>query len=318
MFRQEGFYWGSVAALARLDLATVPNRIPGRRAIQASVLEAADRLVVLQRGEAYGFTYSPANNEFDWGSNSQVTNNLVVIGTAYDLSGLEKYRRSAIEGMDYLLGRNALNMSYITGYGEQNSHNQHSRWYSHQLDPKLPNPPRGSLAGGPNSLEGTWDPVAKEKFGETGCAPAMCYIDDIQSYSTNELTINWNSSLAWVASWMADQDRAGLQPIAPVFVDYDKIRQSGNSFSARIRVTNVGLTAIRRQWNISWSYPGNQRVTVIRGGEAAQLGSTVLVVTDLGRLSPGETATIYIRARGTKLAHWDPEMFWVNGKPAGS
>ncbi len=318
VFMPEGFQWGRVAALGRLDLATVPNRIPGRRAIQASVLEAADRLVVLQRGEAYGMTYSPTNNEFDWGSNSQVTNNLVVIGTAYDLSGKEKYRRSAIEGMDYLLGRNALNMSYITGYGEQHSRNQHSRWYANQIDPKYPNPPRGSLAGGPNSLEGTWDPIAKEKFGETGCAPAMCYIDHIESWSTNELTINWNSSLAWVASWMADQDRAGLQPIAPVFVDYDKIRQSGNSFSARIRVTNVGVTAIRRQWNISWSYAGNQRVTVFRGGEGAQLGSTVLVLTDLGRLSPGETATIYIKARGTKLAHWDPEMFWVNGKPAGS
>ena len=53
--------------------------------------------------------------------------------------------------MDYILGRNALNQSYVTGYGEKASQNQHSRWYAHQLDPKLPNPPRGTLAGGPNS-----------------------------------------------------------------------------------------------------------------------------------------------------------------------
>jgi endoglucanase len=35
----------------------------------------------------------------------------------------------------------------------------------------------------------------------------ICYIDDIQSWSTNELTINWNAPLAWIASFVADQDQ---------------------------------------------------------------------------------------------------------------
>jgi hypothetical protein len=30
----------------------------------------------------------------------------------------------------------------------------------------------------------------------TATRPQFCYIDDIHSWSTNELTINWNSSLA--------------------------------------------------------------------------------------------------------------------------
>ena len=42
-----------------------------------------------------------------------------------------------------------------------------------------------------------------------GCAPQFCYIDDIESWSTNELTINWNAALAWVASFVADQDDGG-------------------------------------------------------------------------------------------------------------
>ena len=63
--------------------------------------------------------------------------------------------------MDYILGRNALNQSYVTGYGEVASQNQHSRWYAHQLDPDLPNPPRGTLAGGPNSC--IQDPVAQQQ-----------------------------------------------------------------------------------------------------------------------------------------------------------
>ena len=43
--------------------------------------------------------------------------------------------------MDYLLGRNALNISYVTGYGTVFSENQHTRLYSNQVDPSLPHPP---------------------------------------------------------------------------------------------------------------------------------------------------------------------------------
>ena len=34
----------------------------------------------------------------------------------------------------------------------------------------------------------------------------FCYIDDIQSYATNEIAINWNAGLSWVASFVADLD----------------------------------------------------------------------------------------------------------------
>ncbi|CAM5588552.1 Endoglucanase OS=Streptomyces tendae OX=1932 GN=GUR47_04615 PE=3 SV=1 [Streptomyces tendae] len=103
--------------------------------------------------------------------------------------------------MDYILGRNALNMSYVTGYGEVNAHNQHSRWYAHQLDPALPAPPDGTLSGGPNSS--IQDPYAQSKL--QGCVGQFCFIDDIQSWSTNEHTINWNAALARIASFVADQ-----------------------------------------------------------------------------------------------------------------
>ena len=118
------------------------------------------------------------------------------------MSRTRLYRNGVLEGMDYLLGRNALNMSYVTGYGEVSSKNEHTRWYAHQLDPKLPHPPRGSLAGGPNS--GIQDPLAQVKL--KGCVGQFCYIDDIQSWSTNEEAINWNSALAWVSAFVADQE----------------------------------------------------------------------------------------------------------------
>jgi endoglucanase len=123
------------------------------------------------------------------------------VASAYDITGRDKYRDAVVEGMDYILGRNALNISYVTGYGEVSSHNQHSRWYAHQLDPTLPNPPKGTLAGGPNSS--IQDPFAQGLI--SGCVGQFCYVDDIQSWSTNETALNWNSALAWTASFIADQ-----------------------------------------------------------------------------------------------------------------
>jgi endoglucanase len=200
VWRERGFDWGSTAALGRLDLATLPNKLPDRARVRASVLEGADKYLATIKAHPYGIPYAPSDNQFDWGSNQLVINNLVVIATAYDLSGRAKYRDGVLEGMDYIFGRNALNMSYVTGYGEVASQNQHSRWYARQLNPDLPNPPRGTLAGGPNSS--IQDPLAQQKL--RGCVGQFCYIDDIESWSTNELTINWNAPLAWIAAFIAD------------------------------------------------------------------------------------------------------------------
>ncbi|MDX3092684.1 glycoside hydrolase family 9 protein [Streptomyces sp. ME02-6978a] len=201
IFGPTGFDWGHTATAGRLDLALVPNRLPGRDQVRRSVIRAADTYRATLTAHPYGMPYAPAGNRYDWGSSHQVLNNGVVLASAYDLTGVAKYRDGALQGMDYVLGRNALNMSYVTGYGEVSSHNQHSRWYAHELDPTLPNPPSGTLAGGPNSS--IQDPYAQSKL--TGCVGQFCYIDDIQSWSTNETAINWNAALARMASFAADQ-----------------------------------------------------------------------------------------------------------------
>jgi endoglucanase len=204
VFTPGGFDWGHVAPLARLDLATVPNALPGRRAIRHSVLRAASTYLDDQRAQPFGQAYAPTDGNYAWGSNSQILNNMQVIGTAYDISGRSRYLDGVLRSMDYVMGRNALNQSYVTGYGDKFSQNQHSRMYSHELNPALPHPPAGTVAGGPNSTTAsTGDPVATPLF-KNGCAAQFCYIDDIGSWSTNEITINWNAPLSWVASFLAD------------------------------------------------------------------------------------------------------------------
>ena len=47
------------------------------------------------------------------------------------------------------------------------------------------------------------DPYIR-KLGMSGCPPQTCYVDHVESYSTNEVAINWNASLAWTAAFLDD------------------------------------------------------------------------------------------------------------------
>ena len=199
LFRPEGFDWNHVAAWSRLQLATVASALPERDDVRASVVEAADALREQQATQPFGHPYVPSTGRYDWGSNGLLLNNVAVLAAAHEITGDPTYRDAVLSGVDYLFGRNALGVSYVTGYGTRDVRNQHSRWYAHQLDPSLPHPPRGTVSGGPNS-----DCPDPESAALAGSPAQLCFVDDIGAYGVNEMTINWNSALAWVAAYLAD------------------------------------------------------------------------------------------------------------------
>ncbi len=200
-----GFDWRSTAALGRMDLAIVENDHPGRQEASESVIEAAGTYMS-DAESAFEHPYRPRNGEYDWGSNAIILNNLAVIATAADLAGGERARDAVVTAMDYLLGRNGTDTSYITGYGTVYAQNQHHRWMAPSLDASLPPIAPGTVAGGPNSA--IQDPVAQQAWPD-GCVAQLCYLDEIQSWSTNEMTVNWNSALSWVAAWIATRADSG-------------------------------------------------------------------------------------------------------------
>ncbi|WP_040391601.1 glycoside hydrolase family 9 protein [Catelliglobosispora koreensis] len=281
VFTPSGFSWQAVGALGRLELAGTPN--PLQASVKGSVVAAAQTYLQAQAAHAYELTYTAPNGLFDWGSNSSVLNNLVVIGAAYDLTGDAAFRDGVLSGMDYLLGRNALNMSYITGYGEQNAHNQHSRWYAHQLNPDLPNPPRGTLSGGPNSS--IQDPIAQQKL--QGCVGQFCFIDDIESWATNELTINWNAPLAWVSAFLASGSSA-----SPCQASYTTLSAWPDGFLASVTVRNTSPSTLEG-WTARFSFLSGQKVTAGYLATVTQSGAMVTATPEFWnkKLKPGESAT---------------------------
>ncbi len=196
-----GYSWGDVAALGDFTLALVPNKLPLRDqlALRKAIAALADERIATMK--AQGYPVPLGSGGYFWGSNSGVLNQITILAVAFDLTFDLRYRQAAFEAMDYILGRNALNISYVTGYGTKYAQNQHHRFWAKQANAAYPNPPAGSIAGGANA-QIDQDPIAASKL--KGCAPAKCYIDHFESYSTNEVAINWNSALAWVSAWLAD------------------------------------------------------------------------------------------------------------------
>lgn len=113
-----------------------------------------------------------------------------------DDKGETKYRKGVIDHVDYILGRNALDISYVTGYGERAFKNPHARV---TVCDGIDAPMSGWVSGGP--FKDPCDPAAIAAIAK-GTAPMKCYIDDFESYSTNEITIYWNSPLIFLCAFL--------------------------------------------------------------------------------------------------------------------
>jgi endoglucanase len=194
--------WPKVATLATISLATVRSALPPADVARAraALVAAADRYLGEAQREGYHIPYSAPG--YPWGSNSDVLNRGVVLAQAFDLTGKRAYRDGVVDAMDYVLGRNPLDQSYVTGYGARPMRNPHHRFWAQQIDPRYPAPPPGVLSGGPNNTAMT-DPVASKLRGK--CRPQTCWVDEAQAFTMNEVAINWNAPLFWLAAFLDER-----------------------------------------------------------------------------------------------------------------
>jgi len=186
-FPADGFDFDRVAGPAHLSLGST-----------GPVVDAARRLLAGQRESPWEQPYTP-DGPWAWVSNGRILNNLMLLGSAYAMTGDADLLAAARSGMDYLLGRNALGQSYITGYGTDFSRHQRTRHFAHDIDPAFPPPPPGALAGGPTNqayADFPDDPRLPE------LPPQQAYLDVPTSETTNDVCIRWNAPLVWVATFL--------------------------------------------------------------------------------------------------------------------
>lgn len=192
------FGWTDVSGFATLTLLFDPLHSAEEleEDYRKLLFEEADRLCGLQSVSGYELAMAP--EDFVWGSNMTVCNRAMLLILASLLSqgeAAEKYRNGALNQLHYLLGRNALDISYVTGFGENAFKNPHNRsTFADGIDLPMP----GWVSGGP--FKTPCDPAAMAAI-PPGTPPMKCYVDHVDSYSTNEITIYWNSPAVFMTAF---------------------------------------------------------------------------------------------------------------------
>ncbi len=191
------FGWTDVSGFASMAVLSDAEKSMGDEiyiTCKDAVITEAERLLAL--GKLNAFDMGMAPEDFCWGSCMVVTNRGILWSLAYDLTGKEAYTEAVQSHVDYLFGKNATLYSYVTGFGENAYKNPHSRPL--QMD-GIDAPVPGLVSGGANGHPG--DPEAR-KLLPPGTAPMKCFVDAWESYSTNEITIYWNSSAIFTTAFL--------------------------------------------------------------------------------------------------------------------
>ncbi len=194
--KNSGLWWGDLNLFAVFRIATAPvfGDSLGQMA-RKLLFEVSDALLADYESSAYRVPVP--SRKWTWGSNSGVANNGIILLQAYRISKDKKYRQAAEEALSYLLGKNPLHLSYVTGFGSRSPMHPHHR-QSEADSVLLPLP--GMLVGGPHL--GKQDIGAESWMCPDYAAkgfPAIAYLDSACSYATNEVAINWNAPLAYLA-----------------------------------------------------------------------------------------------------------------------
>lgn len=159
--------------------------------LKEGLLAEADRLV--QQSSEDGYRISLREEDYIWGSNMVVMNHAMLLLAAEKYSKDTRYADCALEHLHYLLGRNVLDICYVTGFGDRPVMHPHHR---PSVGDKVLEPVPGLVAGGPDC--GLHDEYVAEHL--QGRAAAACFVDHELSYSTNEVAIYWNSPALFVTA----------------------------------------------------------------------------------------------------------------------
>jgi endoglucanase len=188
--------WPNVNTLGLYSLVFHRAKLGPAKSGAVDTTFAVSALLSLARGlrdeagrSAYHVVMGVSNSDFVWGSNAVAANQGMALIQAYNLTGDKSFLDAALQNLDYLLGRNAVGYCFVTGFGSKPPLHIHHR--QSEAD-GIVDPVPGLLAGGPN-------PNREDRCpGYIGTQRARAYVDNVCSYASNEIAINWNAPLAYL------------------------------------------------------------------------------------------------------------------------
>ncbi len=187
--------WGNVRMLGFYTLIRHEKLMPSElaneiRNTKQKFIDLADRYLQAAEQNAFQTVMGQSGRDFNWGSNSNAANQGIVLINAYVITKGKKYLDHALSNLDYLVGRNATGYCFVTGLGSKSPMHPHHR---PSVADRIVEPVPGLLAGGPN-------PGRQDKCKYEYTEPETSYTDLDCSYASNEIAINWNAPLVYLAN----------------------------------------------------------------------------------------------------------------------
>lgn len=190
--------WDNIAMLGVYTLLQSKQSLPQQYAdkinwMKSKVIGLADEYVQYASNSAFRVAMGNNKKDFVWGSNSNAANQGILLLYANKWTGKKDYLDVALANADYLLGRNATGYCFVTGFGSTSPMHPHHR--QSEAD-GIAEPVPGLLVGGPNPFR---QDKCNYKFIETETA----FTDDVCSYASNEIAINWNAPAVYLFNALA-------------------------------------------------------------------------------------------------------------------
>ena len=194
--------WGDVASLGIFDWIAAAlhsdNAVAQQMSEQLSkgIIDYCDEKIKAVAGSAFQSSYGNKATDFFWGS---LAERCCCMGISYlyahALTGNSKYATASLGNANYMLGQNATGYSYVTGFGTRPFMNPHHRI---SVADGIEDPIPGFLSGGPNpgKQDASTCPYYTSDYADE------CYADNMNSYASNEIAINWNASLVAMVGWL--------------------------------------------------------------------------------------------------------------------
>jgi len=170
-----------------------------KAAAKTAITGLGDSLLAKSAGNGYGVAL--LSSEYWWGSVENVLNRGDALLFAHALTGDSRYRDGALRQLDWVLGRNSLDRSFVTAYGQNPSVNPY-HWTRYVYQILMP----GWAVGGPNPGSAGADPPLLA-LQQLGTPPARCYLDLCAangSWASNEGQTSENGALLFAAGMLSD------------------------------------------------------------------------------------------------------------------
>jgi endoglucanase len=187
-----GESWSSLSSMALWAYALSTRTGADAKAvaaIQQRTVTSARAIVERTRANPYHVSLQP--RDYVWGSNGVAAEYGMYLLMANFFQPDPSFVDAARDNLHYLLGRNTFSLSWVTQVGEHPYQHPHHRPSG---SGKQPGPWPGLLSGGPNKDREDAVLAALPK----DLPPGKIYADQLASYASNEICINWQASLVFL------------------------------------------------------------------------------------------------------------------------